>query len=392
MQDILVVIAGRPVSLGEGLVIFALAVLALLAWLGIGLARAGRARAEEAAAALERTRELDDRLAELVRLQAEVKGGLDSSLQGLSTRQTEVARFLTERLEGLQHRVGQGLADNVEKTSAHLASLNERLAVIDAAQKRLADLTGEVVGLKDVLANKQARGAYGQGRMEAIVRDGLPLGAYAFQPTLPNGKRPDCAVTLPGDPRPLVIDAKFPLEAFTAFREAKGEEARARAAQRVRADIAVHIRDIADKYVQPGETQDVALMFVPSESIHADLHEHFDDVVQKAHRARVVIVSPSLLAMAIQVLQALMRDARMRDEARAIQTEVGRILDDVRRLRERADKLETHFRQANDDVAGIKTSADKIARRGETIASLDFSEAPALPQPVPAPGALRAAE
>ena len=201
--------------------------------------------------------------------------------------------------------------------------------MIDAAQQNLTNLTGEIVGLKDILSNKQTRGAYGQGRMEAIIRDGLPASAFEFQATLSNRTRPDCLVRLPGDERGLVIDAKFPLEGFTLFREAKGDEARSRAAARVRNDMLVHVKDIAEKYLIPGETQDIAMLFVPAESIYADLAEHFDDVVQKAHRARIVIVSPSLLTLAIQVMQALVRDARIREEARVIQVEVQKLLEDV---------------------------------------------------------------
>jgi DNA recombination protein RmuC len=210
--------------------------------------------------------------------------------------------------------------------------------------------------------------------MEAIIRDGLPGGAFEFQPTLSNRTRPDCIVRLPGDERGLVIDAKFPLEGFTQFRDAKGDEARLKAAQRVRSDILVHVKDIADKYLLPGETQDIAMMFVPAESVYADLAEHFDDVVQKAHRARVVIVSPSLLALAIQVMQALVRDARIREEARVIQVEVQKLLEDVSRLGDRVNKLDTHFRQAQDDVAQIKTSTDKITKRGQKIESLEFED------------------
>ena len=181
------------------------------------------------------------------------------------SRQSDFARLISERLEGLQHRVGQGLEASTRHQGEHLTKLNERLAVIDAAQKKLTDLTGEVVGLKDILSNKQARGAYGQGRIEAIIRDGLPGGSYEFQATLSNRTRPDCLVRLPGDERCLVVDAKFPLEGFTLFREAKSDEARLKAAQRVRADIGVHVRDLAEKYLIPGETQDMALMFVPAE-------------------------------------------------------------------------------------------------------------------------------
>ena len=246
--------------------------------------------------------------------------------------------------------------------------------MIDAAQQNLTNLTGEIVGLKDILSNKQTRGAYGQGRMEAIVRDGLPANAFAFQATLSNRTRPDCLVRLPGDERGLVIDAKFPLEGFTLFREAKGDEARGRAAARVRNDMLVHVKDIAEKYLIPGETQDIAMLFVPAESIYADLAEHFDDVVQKAHRARIVIVSPSLLTLAIQVMQALVRDARIREEARVIQVEVQKLLEDVTRLDSRVAKLDAHFRQAQEDVSQIRVSADKIVKRGERIETLEFDE------------------
>jgi DNA recombination protein RmuC len=212
--------------------------------------------------------------------------------------------------------------------------------------------------------------------MEAIVRDALPQNAFTFQAALSNGTRPDCMIHLPGDDRPLVVDAKFPLEGFTAFREAQGDEPRRTAAQRVRADVSLHVRDIAQKYLLPGETQDIAVLFVPAESLFAAHQEHFEDVVQKAHRQRVLIVSPSLLTMAIQVMQAIVRDARMREQAHQIQVEVQRLTADVLRMRERVGKLDTHFRQAQEDVVQITTSADKIVKRGERIEAMEF-EAPA---------------
>jgi DNA recombination protein RmuC len=231
-----------------------------------------------------------------------------------------------------------------------------------------------MLGLKDILANKQARGAYGQGRMEAIVRDGLPSDAYAFQHTLTNRTRPDCVIRLPGDERWMVVDAKFPLEAFTALRAAKDEEARKQADARVRADVSKHVRDISERYFLPGETQDIAFLFVPSESIYADVQEHFDDLVQKAHRARILLVSPSLLMMAIQLMQSIVRDARLREEAHVVQAEVSLLLEDVARLRERTEKLSNHFRQSQEDVEAMSVSARKIEKRGERIGQLEFSE------------------
>lgn len=361
MDRILLVIAGRPVTLAEAAFAAGGAALLLLLWIA---GRSGRARAAEAAAAVERQRELDEKLTEMNRTQAELTGRMSQMTETLAARQVELARLMSERLD-----------TSSRATQDNLGKLNERLAVIDAAQARLTGLTQEVVGLKDILANKQARGAFGQGRMEAIVRDALPSGAYEFQATLSNRTRPDCVIRLPGDDRLLVVDAKFPLEGFSALREAQGEEAKRVAMARVRNDFGKHVKDVAEKYFIPGETQDIAILFVPSESIHADLHEKFEDVVQKAARARIIIVSPSLMVMAAQLMMSLVRDARMREEAHLIQAELARLVEDVRRLGERAGKLETHFRQAQEDVAGLATSADKIVRRGQRIAALDSGAA-----------------
>lgn len=374
MNDIALAAGSFSLTWGEAAITMAVASLGLLVALTILLLRSRREREVEAAVSAERAREMDDKVAEMTRLQAEMTGRMQTVAEVFGTRQNDFVRMISERIDGLQHRVGQGLETTSRHQNENLSKLYERLAVIDAAQQNLKDLTGEIVGLKDVLSNKQSRGAYGQGRMEAIIRDGLPNGAFAFQPTLSNRTRPDCLVHLPGDERGLVIDAKFPLEGFTQFRDAKGEEARIRAAAKVRSDMLVHVKDMADKYFIPGETQDMAMMFVPAESIYADLSEHFDDVVQKAHRARIVIVSPSLLAMAIQVMQALVRDARIREEGRVIQIEVQKLVEDVERLDTRVTKLATHFQQAQDDISQVRISTDKIVKRGRSIDTLEFED------------------
>lgn len=374
MNDVVLILGNHALTWGHIAIGMAGLSLLLLTLVTILLLNTRRERALEAGIAAERAREMDDKVAELTRIQAEMTGRMQTIAEVFGSRQSDFVRMISERIDGLQHRVGQGLEASTRHQNENLSKLNERLAVIDAAQKNLSSLTGEIVGLKDILSNKQSRGAYGQGRMEAIIRDGLPASAFEFQATLSNRTRPDCLVRLPGDARGLVIDAKFPLEGFTAFRDAKDDEIRLRAAAKVRSDMLVHVKDIAEKYLIPGETQDIAMLFVPAESIYADLAEHFDDVVQKAHRARIVIVSPSLLTLAIQVMQALVRDARIREEARVIQVEVQKLLEDVTRLDSRVAKLDAHFRQAQDDVAQIRVSTDKIVKRGERIESLEFEE------------------
>jgi DNA recombination protein RmuC len=279
------------------------------------------------------------------------------------------------------HTTRQHTADSLQK-------LNERLVVIDGAQKNITELASQVTSLQSVLTNKQQRGAFGQGRMEIIVQDGLPKGCYQFQFMLSNNSRPDCAIFLP-DQRPLVIDAKFPLEAVTAFRDAKNDDERKHAAARVRQDISRHVGDIAQKYLIRGETQDLALMFVPSESVYLELHDGFDDLVQKAMRAQVVIVSPALLMLAISVIQQIQKDARMREAAGQIQSEVGHLMDDIKRLHERVLKLQQHFGQANQDVQQILISAEKVEKRATRIADVEFGSDAGADNVIAAPIARR---
>jgi DNA recombination protein RmuC len=319
------------------------------------------------------------------RTQADNAARLEAMIEVLFKGQTQLQHAVNERLDSVSHRLGDSLEKTTLSTTENLQKLNERLAVIDSAQKNITDLATQVTSLQGVLANKQSRGAFGQGRMEAIVQDGLPKGAYAFQHTLTNKMRPDCCVFLP-DKRPLVIDAKFPLEGVTAYRDAKSDEERRAAAQRLRTDVSKHVSDIAEKYLLPGETQDMALMFVPSESVYAELYDSFDDLVQKAYRAKVVIVSPSLLMLAIQVVQQIQKDARMREAADQIREEVGYLVKDVGLLGDRVRKLQTHFSQSNEDIRQSIISIDKIEARGDRIQHVEFGgKEPAASNVIAAP-------
>jgi DNA recombination protein RmuC len=333
------------------------------------------------------TQTTDKQLLELARLQSETAVRIEAMRDMLAGRQAELHRAVNERLDSVTHHLNQSMTTTRQHTVESLQKLNERLVVIDTAQRNIADLASQMTSLQSVLANKQQRGAFGQARMELIVQDGLPKDCYEFQFMLSNRCRPDCAVFLP-DRRPLTIDAKFPLEAVTALREAKTEDERKQAAARMRQDVARHVDDIAAKYLIPGETQDLALMFVPSESIFGELHDGFDDIVQKAFRCKVVIVSPSLLMLAIQVIQQIQKDARMREAADQIHAEVGHLLDDLKRLHERVLKLQQHFGQANEDVRQILISSEKIEKRGARIREVEFDgeAAPAAdPVVIPAP-------
>jgi DNA recombination protein RmuC len=288
----------------------------------------------------------------------------------LARAQTQLQSSVHERLDAVTAHLGTSVQTASKQTTENLQKLNERLAVIDNAQRNLTDLASQVTSLQSVLTNKQSRGAFGQARMESIVQDGLPKGAYEFQYTLSNRTRPDCCVFMP-DKRPLIIDAKFPLEGVTAFREAKSEDEKRLAMQRLRQDVTRHFSEIADKYLIPGETHEMALMFVPSESVYAEIYDNFDDLVQKAYRARVVMVSPALLMLAIQVVQQIQKDARMREAADQIRDEVGHLMGDIGRLGDRVRKLQQHFNQSNEDVRQTLISIEKIETRGERIRQVE---------------------
>jgi len=380
MKEILADVLPPDFALPILLIGAVLAVLAVMIAL-FAVLRGGRQREEMT----QRTMDAEARLAELVRMQGEMHGRVAAMAETITSRQAELNHAVNQRLDGMTHRLGSTITEQTKSTHENLRKLQERLAVIDAAQNNIQTLAKDVVGLQAILSNKQTRGAFGQGRMETIVADGLPQGAYSFQSPLSNGTRPDCVIRMPNGAPPLVIDAKFPLEAWTAFREAASPDARRAAGQQFRRDMDVHIRDVSEKYLIAGETQDTVLLFVPSESIFAENHEHFDAVVQKAQRSRVVIVSPSLLLLSIQVIQAVLRDQRMREQAHLIQGEVGLLMEDLTRLDDRTRKLQSHFLAAEKDVEQILTSTEKLTRRGNRITSLELETPASAEIPTEAP-------
>jgi len=314
----------------------------------------------------------DPRLDTVIQAQGDIAGRFQQTIAA----QEALQRAMSERMEALDKRLGESLSASAAKTAASVAGIGERLTVIDAAQKNISELSGQVVSLQQVLANKQARGAFAQTQMEEIVRDGLPSNLYDFQYTLTNRNRPDCVIHIPGNKAMVVIDAKFPLECVRLLRTATTDEERKFALARVRSDVGKHVSDIAERYLIPGEVQTPAIMFVPSESIYADLHEGFEDVIQRAHKAQVIVVSPNILMLAINTIQTVMKDARMRDQANLIQKEVGALLNDVLLLGDRVDKLQRHFNQTEGDIKDIVTSADKITNRAEKIEKVELSPPP----------------
>jgi DNA recombination protein RmuC len=305
----------------------------------------------------------DPRLDSVLQAQGDIAGRFQQTVAA----QGEMQKALSDRIDALNQRLGESLKDSTDRTAATLGSIGERLSIIDQAQKNITALSGQVVSLQEILSDKQSRGAFGQERMEAIVADQMAPGQYDFQFTLSNGKRPDCVIRIPNVPGVIVVDSKFPLEAFETLRGLATDEERKQATARLKADVQKHVKDIAEKYLIPGEVQTPAIMFIPSESIYAELYTSFGDVVQQARRLQVVIMSPHVLMLAINTIQTLMRNAKMREQAFEIQKEVGALLQDVKRLGDRVGDLRKHFDSTSKDIGLIETSVKGIERHADRI-------------------------
>ncbi len=350
----------------------ALAVVAFLAaWRAISASRQDN----------DRLSILSDAMNRLVDSQASMTGRLaqmsesqiaaqSSAAERLQAQERNVTKMLDERLTEVTRRVGENLMKAGEKTTETLGQLQERLAVIDSAQKNIAELSQDVVSLQDLLSNKQARGAIGQVQMEDLVRNMLPPGAFEFQFTLSNGKRADCVIKLPNPPGLIAVDSKYPHEAYARMISASDDRERVAAQQSFRTDVLKHIKDIAEKYIIPGETSDSAIMFVPAESVFAELHENFSDIVEAGFARRVYVVSPTTLMATLNTVRAILKDARMREQAHLIQSEIGELTKDVVRLDKRVGELARHFGQAQTDVKEIQTSTEKIMKRGARIENI----------------------
>lgn len=280
----------------------------------------------------------------------------------------------TQTLHEMQRGMKESLHGSSVKTTQSLTQLQERLATIDKAQTNIEKLSGDVLGLQDILSNKQTRGAFGEIQLNDIVSKALAPDAYNFQATLSNGKRADCLIHLPNPPGPIVIDAKFPLEAYEAIRAAKTDDQLVIANRALRASVRVHIKAISEKYIIEGETADGALMFLPSEAVYAELHANFPDVVREGFDARVWIVSPTTCMATLNTMRAVLKDARMQEQAGAIRKELGLLYKDVDRLENRVENLDRHFNQAGKDIEEIKVSANKAGSRARRLDAFDFDE------------------
>ncbi len=308
--------------------------------------------------------------------QQQLVGGLTQVTNAQIQAQAKLLETMEKRLEEVSTRMATSLTGSATRTAHSLGELQQRLEAIDKAQTKIEKLSGEVLTLQDILSNKQTRGAFGEIQLQEIVGHALPPDAYTFQATLSNGRRADCLIHLPLPPGPIVIDSKFPLEAYEALRAAEGERAKLEAGRALKVAVLTHVKHIAERYIIEGETAESALLFLPSEAVYAELHANFADVVRAGFEARVWIVSPTTAMATLNTMRAVMKDARMRDQAHRIRREMGLLTKDVARLLERVGNLDRHFERAHEDIRKIKISAERAGNRAERLEVFEFDDAP----------------
>lgn len=329
---------------------------------------------------------MSQRVQGLAEGQERLTGGLSHLSETQAVSQTAMLELMERRLAEVQAGMADTLTGTATRTARSLGELQQRLETIDKAQANIEKLSGNVLTLQDILSNKQTRGAFGEIQLNDLVRKVLPPDAYTMQATLSNGRRADCLIHLPNPPGPIVVDSKFPLDAYEALRRADTPAALTEAARGMRMAVRAHIRAIAERYILDGETADGALMFLPSEAVYAELHANYPEVVREGFAAKVWIVSPTTCMATLNTMRAVLKDARMREHAGAIRRELSELYRDVERLGLRVENLDRHFGMAAKDIADIRISSDKAARRARRLDNFDFEDlAPARDDPVPVP-------
>ncbi|SLN54364.1 DNA recombination protein RmuC [Roseovarius albus] len=361
-------------SLSDPVVLVAIGFLALVLFLLISTSRAAARSARMAEPLAQQMGQLGQRVQGLSDGQHQLAGGLNHVSEAQAAAQANMLQLMEQRLAQVQEQMNQNLHGSARRTAQSLGELQQRLQTIDKAQENITKLSGDVLTLQDILSNKQTRGAFGEIQLNDIVSKALPSDSYTLQHTLSNGKRADCLIHLPNPPGPICIDSKFPLEAYEALRNASNDWEVNEAAKFLRSTVKKHIKDISEKYILDGETADGALMFLPSEAVYAELHANFPELVREGFAARVWIVSPTTCMATLNTMRAILKDARMREQAGAIRRELGMLFADVDRLGTRVENLDRHFNQAAKDISDIKISADKAGRRAKRLDNFDFEE------------------
>ncbi len=306
-------------------------------------------------------------------LDKQLKDTLQVTTQSLNERFHQLGEITERHLGQISQRVETRLSEGFEKTTATFTDIVKRLALIDDAQKKITELSSNVVSLQEILSDKSARGAFGEVQLSALIRNVMPEQHYAFQHVLSNGARVDCLLFLPSPTGNVAIDAKFPLENYRTYHDHTLSAAeRQQAKQQFKRDVLKHIQDISEKYVIADETAEGAILFLPAESIFADIHSHFPEIIEKAHQSKVWITSPTTMMAIITTARAVLKDAATRKQVHIIQEHLRYLAKDFTRFEQRMDNLSKHIEQVHQDATQVHTSAKKIAGRFNRIEQVEI--------------------
>lgn len=312
----------------------------------------------------------------------QVAEALTQHADNLGKRVEGLTTATDQRLKEISGQVEKRLSEGFEKTTETFNQVLTHLTRIDEAQKKITELSTNVVSLQEVLSDKRSRGAFGEVQLSALVRNVMPESGFSLQHTLSNGRRADCVLFLPDPTGNVAIDAKFPLESYQRMLDDELPESdRTQAQRQFRIDIRKHMEDIASRYIIPGETSDGAVMFIPAEAVFAEIHARFPDLVEEAFRKRVWLVSPTTMMAILTTARAVMKDAATREQVHIIQDHLRALSKDFGRFQTRMDNLARHIGQAHQDVSDVNISARKISNRFEKIEKVELDEeaSPDLP-------------
>lgn len=309
----------------------------------------------------------------MTNIQKQVGERLARYSDDLGKRMESLTQKTDQRLQEISGQVEKRLTEGFEKTTATFSDIIKRLALIDEAQKKITELSSNVMNLQEILADKRSRGAFGEVQLSALVGNVMPDNNFKLQYTLPNGKIADCVLFLPEPTGMIVIDSKFPLENYRLMTDFDlAETERKKAKNQFKLDILKHVQAIAEKYIIPGTTSDGAVMFIPAEAVFAEIQAHHPDLVDKAHAARVWMVSPTTLWATLNTARAVLKDAATREQVHIIQEHLGVLSKDFGRFQKRMDDLAKHIKLAHEDVDKVNTSAKKITSRFEKIERVEL--------------------
>lgn len=308
-------------------------------------------------------------------IRQEVKIALNEYGKEMGTRVDQLTQTTATKLAEINQQVEKRLSAGFEKTNETFNDVIKRLALIDAAQRKITELSTNVVSLQEILNDKRSRGAYGEVQLSALIHNMIPESNFSFQHQLSNNRRADCVLFLPEPTGTIAIDAKFPLENYKLLTDTSlAESEKSQAEKQFKIDIRKHIQDIAEKYIIPGETTDGAVMFIPAEAVFAEIHARHPELVEIAQRQKVWMVSPTTMMAVLTTARAVLKDAATRKQVHEIQKHLRLLSNDFERFQSRMDNLAKHIAQAHNDVEQVHISSRKISQRFTFIDKAEFDE------------------